>query len=178
MIREVDLKSFLPEFLGEYREIGEILSAEDSEIQVMENAVERTRDCAFISYCNDNDIGRFERMMNVFPAAVDTLEERRARILIRWNESLPYTLSTLREKLMIICGKGNFSINVKYDAYRLELTVTLTRAGQGDELERLLKRLIPANMVIDIKNSMSAEPSAGLFIGGALSTSTFFVVGE
>lgn len=178
MVREVDLGGFLPEFVGEYREIKEILRAENPEIQVMENAVERARDCAFIMYCGDHEIGRFERMMSVFPAARDTLEERQARILIRWNESPPYTLAALKEKLAAICGNDNFSIAVGYDEYRLELSVTLARAGQVEELERLLNRVVPANMIIVVYNTMTAEPSAGLFIGGAVSTSAFFAVGE
>ena len=177
MIREVDLKGFLPGFVSEYREIGETLRAEEPEIQAMENAVEQARDCAFILYCGDKEIGRFERMMGVFPAAGDTLSERQGRILIRWNESLPYTLSTLKEKLAAICGEGNFSIDVRHNEYRLELAVTLTRAGQVDELERLLQRLVPANMVVAIKNTVSAEPSAMMFVGGAVSRSAFFVIG-
>lgn len=178
MIREVDLKGFLPEFVGEYREIGEILSAEDPEIQAMENAVEQARDCAFILYCGDREIGRFERMMGVFPAAGDTLEERQGRILIRWNESPPYTLAALKEKLAAICGEGNFSVNIRNDEYILELAVTLARAGQVDELERLLQRIVPANMVVAVRNIMTVEPLAGLFIGGAVGTSTFFEIGE
>ena len=178
MIREVDLKGFLPEFVGEYREIGEILRTEDPEIQAMENAVERARDCALILYCGENEIGRFERMMNVFPNSEDTLEERQARILIRWNESPPYTLAALKEKLAAICGEGNFSVNVKYSEYRLELSVTLTRAGQVDELEQLLRRIVPANITFAVQNSINAEPSAALFIGGAVDASVFFVIGE
>lgn len=175
MIREVDLKGFLPGFVSEYREIGEILTAEQPEIQAMENAAERMRDCAFILYCGDREIGRFERMMGVFPSAGDTISERQGRILIRWNESPPYTLSALKEKLAAICGEGNFSVSVIYNEYRLELAVTLARAGQVEELERLLKRIVPANLAVAVQNTITAEPVVGLFIGGAVSTSTFFV---
>lgn len=178
MVREVDLKGFLPEFVGEYREINEILSAEEPEIQVMENAAERARDCAFIMYCGEKEIGRFERMMNVFPSSEDTLEERQVRILIRWNDSPPYTLAALKEKLAAICGEGNFSVEVWYDAYRLELYVTLARAGQVNELERLLQKIVPANMLVNVQNTMTAEPAEELFVGGAVITSTFFVLGE
>ena len=178
MVREVDLNGFLPGFVGEFREIREILNAENPEIQAMENEAERARDCSFIMHCGENEIGRFERMMGVFSSAGDTLEERQARIMIRWNEISPYTLGALKDKLAVICGEGNYSIAVEYDAYRLVLTVALTHAGQVDELERLLQRIVPANMIIDLKNSMTAEPLADLFIGGTFSTSTFFVVGE
>ena len=177
MVRKVDLKSFLPEFVGEYREIKEILKAEEPEIQVMENAVENTRDCAFIMYCGENEIKRFERMMNVFPAAGDTPEERQARILIRWNDQPPYTLAALKEKLAAICGENNFSVCIEYDEYRLEISVTLTRAGQTDELERLLQRIVPANMVVVVQNKLTFEALAKLFVGGAISRSVFFEIG-
>ena len=178
MLRKVDLKGFLPEFVGEYREISEILSAEEPEIQAMENAVESARDCSFISYCGENEVARFERMMGVFPASGSTLEERQARILIRWNESPPYTLAALKEKLAAICGEGNYSVNVVYDEYLLELSVTLSRAGQVDELERLLERVVPANMAVAINNTLTAAPVTDMFIGGAVSRSTFFIIQE
>lgn len=178
MVREVDLKGFLPEFVGEYREIDEILRAENPEIQVLENIVEQARDCAFILYCGEREIGRFESMIGIFPSAEDTLEERQARILIRWNELPPYTLAALKEKLAAICGEGNFSVNIEYDLYLLELSVTLTRAGQVDELERMLRKVIPANMIVIVKNTIIAEPFAKLFIGGAVSQSAFFVIGD
>lgn len=176
MIREIDLKGYLPEFVGEYREIKEILGAEEPEIQVMENAVEQARDCAFIMYCKEREIKRFERMMSVYPAAEDTLEERQARILIRWNDSPPYTLAALKEKIAAICGENNFSVSVEYDAYRLELSVTLTRAGQVDELERLLQRIVPANMIVSVNNTILSAPSAEMFIGGVVSTSVFLEI--
>lgn len=178
MVREINLKNLLPEFIGEYREIGEILRAEQPELQTMANGVEQARDCSFILYCDEQGVRRFERMMGVYPSERDTLSERQGRILIRWNESPPYTLSALNEKLAAICGDDNFSVSVIYDAYRLELSVTLARAGQVEELERLLQRIIPANMIVSIRNTMIAEPAAGMVIGGAISTSTFFIIGE
>lgn len=176
MAREIDLKRYLPEFVGEYREIKEILRVEEPEIRTVADAVERARDCAFIGYCGEYEIGLFERMMNVFPAPDDTLKERQARILIRWNESPPYTLAALKEKLAAICGKSGFSVGGDFDKYRLEISVTLTRAGQVDELERLLQRIVPANMEIVVYNTLTAEPSAELFVGGTVSACALAVV--
>lgn len=176
MVREIDPEGFLPEFVREFREIKEILHAEKPEIQFLADAAERARDCAFIMYCGDYEIGRFERMMGVFPAAGDTLEERQARILIRWNQAPPYTPASLKEKLAAICGEGNYSVDIHYDEYRLELAVTLTRAGQVDELERLLQRIVPANIVISVRNNMTISRSAVIFAGGAVNACAFSVI--
>ena len=178
MVREVDPEGFLPEFVREFREIKEILRAEKPELQAAADAADRARDCAFIMYCGENDIGRFERMMGAFPAAGDSLEERQARVLIRWNEAPPYTAASLGEKLAAICGEDNFSVNIRYDEYRLEIIVTLTRAGQVDELERLLQRIIPANMTISVRNNMTIGPSAVIFAGGTVSACAFSVIGS
>lgn len=178
MVREVDPEGFLPEFVREYREIKEILHAEKPELQIMADTVDRVRDCVFILYCGEYEIGRFERMMGVFPTMDDTLEERQARILIRWNEAPPYTPASLKEKLAAICGEGNYSVDIHYDEYRLEIAVTLTRAGQVDELERLLQRIVPANMVISVRNVMTADPAAELFAGGVVSGCAFCVIGD
>lgn len=176
MAREVDLKGFLPEFVGEYREIKELLRAEEPEIQAMENTAEQARDCSFILYCDKNGAERFERMMNIFPSSSDTLEERRARILIRWNEAPPYTMAALEEKLSAICGSGNFSVGGELSEYRLDISVTLTHAGQVDELERLLQKIVPANLVVSVQNILNASSSSVMFIGGAARQSAVFVI--
>lgn len=176
MVRKIDPEGFLPEFVREYREIKELLHAEKTELQIMADAADRARDCAFILYCREYEIGRFERMMGVFPAAGDTLEARQARILIRWNEAPPYTFASLKEKLAAICGEDNFAVDIRYDEYRLEIAVTLTRAGQVDELERLLQRIVPANMVITVRNTMTADSSAEIFAGGTVSACAFSVI--
>lgn len=178
MAREVDLKGFLPGFVSEYREIKEILKAEEPELQKTENAAETARDCSFISYCDENGAERFENMMNIFPSASDTLEERRARILIRWNEAPPYTLAALEKKLSAICGSGEFSIGGDLGEYRLDISVTLCRAGQVEELERLLRKIVPANLVVSVRNFLDQAPASRLYIGGAARQSVLFVIGS
>lgn len=176
MAREVDLKSFLPGFVSEYREIKEILRAEDPEIQTMEDTANRARDCSFISHCGEDGAERFERMMNIIPTSSDTLEERRARILIRWNEAPPYTMAALEKKLSAVCGSGNFSIGGGLGEYRLDISVTLCRAGQVEELERLLRKIVPANLIVSVRNYFNASPDLVLYVGGAVRQSATFVI--
>lgn len=176
MTRDVDPKSFLPGFVGEYREIKEILRAETPELRAAADAAETARDFSFIIHCGEDGLARFERIMGVFPSSEDTLSERRARIIIRWNEELPYTMAALRKKLAAICGSVGFSIGGDPDKYLLEIKASLSHKNQLEELERLLDRIVPANMVIIVRNELTPELSSELYVGGAIGTSKLFVI--
>ena len=60
MIREVNLLSFLPEFVQEYREIKHIMNSEQPEIQKLEDETEIIKNNQFILSCDIDGIARFE----------------------------------------------------------------------------------------------------------------------
>ena len=62
MIREVNLLSFLPEFVQEYREIKHIMNSEQPEIQKLEDETEIIKNNQFILSC---DIDGLKEKLNV-----------------------------------------------------------------------------------------------------------------
>ena len=110
MIRDVDLVSYLPPFIAEYREINETLKAENPEFKIMWEAVDRVLKNEFIESADEYGISRFERILKIFPSKEDSLESRRARVQARWFATIPYTWRMLIEKLISICGDSNFTL--------------------------------------------------------------------
>ena len=91
MTREIDLVSYLPPFLAEFKEIAVTLEAENPEFVLVWNAAERVLKNEFIETADEYGISRFEKLLHIFPSTEDTLESRRARVQIRWFSSIPYT---------------------------------------------------------------------------------------
>ena len=89
MIREVDLVSYLPPFMAEYREVREALDAENPEFAIAWQAADCTLRNAFIETADEYGIGRFEQMLKIYPSGTDTLESRRRRVAGRWFRALP-----------------------------------------------------------------------------------------
>lgn len=91
MIREVDLVSYLPPFVAEYKETNLTLTAENPEFVLVWEAADRALKNEFIATADEYGIGRFEKILHILPSRDDTLESRRARVQSRWFTSLPYT---------------------------------------------------------------------------------------
>ena len=120
MIRDVNLLGHLPPFIQEYMEIREIMKTENPEFQLVEDESEIIKNNQFIQSCNLTGISKFEKLIGIVPSADDTLESRINRVLVRWNDTVPYTWKTLLNKLDTLCGgSDNYEIIRKLDEHKL-----------------------------------------------------------
>ena len=174
MIREVNLLSFLPEFVQEYREIKHIMNSEQPEIQKLEDETEIIKNNQFILSCDIDGIARFENLLGITPKPDDTLDARKSRVITRWNDSIPYTYKGLKEKLNVMCGEGNYLLIPSFNEYGLEIVVSLPLSGQADELDYMLSYMIPANIVVTSRNNMVRTMTGTVNGGGTtIETSNF-----
>ena len=174
MIREVNLLSFLPEFVQEYREIKHIMNSEQPEIQKLEDETEIIKNNQFILSCDIDGIARFENLLGITPKPDDTLDARKSRVITRWNDSIPYTYKGLQEKLNVMCGEGNYLLIPSFNEYGLEIVVSLPLSGQADELDYMLSYMIPANIVVTSRNNMVRTMTGTVHGGGTtIETSNF-----
>ena len=174
MIREVNLLSFLPEFVQEYREIKHIMNSEQPEIQKLEDETEIIKNNQFILSCDIDGIARFENLLGITPKPDDTLDARKSRVITRWNDSIPYTYKGLKEKLNVMCGEGNYLLIPSFNEYGLEIVVSLPLSGKADELDYMLSYMIPANIVVTSRNNMVRTITGTVHGGGTtIETSNF-----
>lgn len=149
MIREVDLLSYIPDFLKEYEEMKVIQLALQPEIQLMEDETEVLFDNQFISSSDIRSIRRYEKMLEMQPFADDTLAERRFKVLSRWNRMIPYTKVTLRQKLAVLCGEDGYTLDIDPKKV-IAVRVALKSKRNLNEVREMLEEFVPCNMVIDL----------------------------
>ncbi len=179
MIRDVDLVSYLPPFIAEFREINSTLTAENPEFKIVWEAADRVLKNEFIATADEYGISRFERILKIYPSTEDTLESRRARVQARWFASLPYTWRMLLEKLISICGENGFTISKDFLFYKINLEVNLDIFGQVEELERIIDSMIPCNMIVISLNEIPCGAAGFAFIaGGVCSVEHFFITND
>lgn len=178
-MRTVDLVSYLPPFIAEYKEIRDTLTAENPEFNLVWDATDRVLKNEFIATADEYGISRFEKLLEIYPSREDDLETRRARVQARWLSTLPYTWRKLIEKLISICGNNKFSIQKDFLYYRIHLEVSLDIPGQVEELERLIDVMIPCNMTLTAKNTLPcvAEGVIGI-VGGVCAIETFLITND
>lgn len=152
MIREVDLVSYLPLFLADYRETHVTLEAENPEFLRVWQAADRALKNEFIETADEWGISRFEKILGIRPYEGDTVEMRRTRVLSRWHNEAPYTMRMLGLKLeRLLGGSGSFSLHPDFeDGYGLLVVIYSADDSQVEELKYLLAAMLPVNMAAEI----------------------------
>ena len=88
-MKEINLIDWLPRYLQEYREIKEIMSTENPEIEYLYKEIDITMDNQFIHTCNEKGIERFEKLLKIIPNTDDNLPGRISRCIR--DRSIPST---------------------------------------------------------------------------------------
>lgn len=179
MIREVDLVSYLPPFMADFKEVAVTLEAENPEFKIIWDAANQVLYNEFIATADEYGISRFEAILKILPSKEDTLESRRARVQARWFNAIPYTMKALISKLIALCGDNNFTITKQFDFYRLELETHLELYGQVDELEYIINTMLPCNIVVVSDNKIICDVKGlATFAGGICITEHFFITND
>lgn len=147
MAKEVDLLSYMMPLLRELKEFKEIAKAEEPEIRLLLNSIEKTLDNMFIETADEYGIARFEKILGIIPNDTATLEERRFDAMVRWNDKLPYTEEALRGFLGVLCGEEGYTLNVNHETYEVTVKLGLESQNSYEEVVSLLDRMAPVNLI-------------------------------
>lgn len=151
------LIDYLPPIMQNFKEIKEITNAEQKEVDLIDGEISKVLDNAFIESCDEYGIKKYEKLVGVTPTAQDTLESRKSRVLIRWNNFVPYSYKVLIRKLNIFCGVNNYDISGDLKNYELVIQTMLSLPGQSKELEVMLNKMLPLNIALSVLNDLEYE---------------------
>ena len=180
MIFEVDhivnLIKYLPEFMAEYREMKIITDVEDPEFNLFWGLLRQTVNNQFITTCDEQGISKFEKMLKLYPYESDTLEMRIARVLVEWNAQLPYTMRSLKQMLDALCRAGNYRVKLRNNEYVLEIDTFFYDSKMLTQLNKLLLKVLPANLAYDSTNYIVEEAKQDYYLGAAAMSSMHYVL--
>ena len=154
MIREVNLISYLPPFIAEYKETNVTLTAENPEFILVWEAAERVLKNEFIETADEYGISKFEKLLSIIPLKEDTIQIRRARVQAGWFIRLPYTWRMLLQKLTEICEIVTIILE---NSYLIHMKVEVELQWQIDSLIDVVSRMLPCNMRISVRNVLSLD---------------------
>ena len=168
---ERNIIDYFPQVLRGYREIKGIADGQQWLFDLLWNATEEVFRNQYIETADEGGIRLFERILNIKPKGSETLEERRFRVLSRWNQAqLPYTYRSLRQYLASV--SEGYETRLDANAYALYLHLRLAGYRQRDELLSILRKMIPANIAMTVQTDIPqrVEPPQLTIITGAYTT--------
>lgn len=170
----MQVQEYWPEILREVKEFKEIASAENPELEMLWQEIKNMLDDQFISTATEKGIVRREKILNVTPFADDTLETRRFRLKGLWNEKLPYTYRVLKNKLDSLCGADGYAISLNAGDYSLDIKVELTVKRMFDEINKMARQMVPANIVVTVELRYNQHITLANFTHGQLRQYTHY----
>jgi hypothetical protein len=174
MAKEVKMIDYLPGILKEVREFRAINTAENPELSSLWDAIEDVLNDQFVNDATENGVKRWESSLEISPKGTETLDIRKFRIISRLNEQLPYSYAKLKQQLETLCGENGYSIELLNEEYKLIVRVELGVRGKFMEVESLLKRTVPANIVIDLSLMYNQHSAFTNFTHSQLSNYTHY----
>lgn len=172
----VELIKYLPQWVAEYKEMQSITSVEDPEFNLFWEMLRKSINNQFITTCDEQGIGKFEKMLKLYPYEGDTLEMRIARVLVEWNAQLPYTLRSLKQMLDVLCGLNNYRIKLRNNEYVLEIDTFFYDPKMLTQLNKLLMKVLPANLVYESTNYIIENAEQKIYVGATLQSSMHYVL--
>lgn len=148
--REINVLEYLPNVIREFKEFQSLAIVQNPEIKELWSIVENVMSDQFLNDSTENGVKRWEDILRIVPKGTDSIDLRKFRILARLNEQLPYTILTLEQQLFNLCGKDGYEVELRNKEYILKVKVSLVAKGKLNEVDELLKRVVPANMIIDL----------------------------
>ena len=166
------LIDYLPPFVQEHHEIKKMMEVEQPEVDELWGSCANALDDQFVHSATENGVKRWEKIMGITPKDTDTTDERKFRILSKMNQELPYTVAKLKESLTVLCGEGNFSINLQAEDYHIEIKLALANKNNYSDVVDLLTKMIPANLTQWVQIMYNNQTVIGQFTHSELAAYT------
>lgn len=151
MAREIDLIGYLPDIMQEIREFQQIIGAENPELSLLFEKLDLVIDNCFVDSLDSYGCSRWENMLAIIPKDTDSIELRRIRIKAALNGDTPYTMRSLENKLIALCGENNVFVEYANDIFTLSVSIALQAKDQYIYIKNVLEEIVPANIIINVK---------------------------
>jgi len=165
-----------PPIMQELKEFQKIAEIEEAFFERLKQEIENIVDDQFIQTATEKGIARRERMLKISPFADDTLETRRFRVQGVWNDKLPYTYRVLLERLDSLCGPDGYVMELNAGEYSLNIKIELTRKRMFDEVVKISRQMVPANIVVTVELRYNQHLTLANFTHEQLSQYTHYQI--
>ena len=167
------LLEYLPPVLRGVREYGAILEdAQQPEMVSAWGGLENVLKDQFIVTATENGVKRWEQILGIVPKGTESLDARKFTILARMNEQLPFTYAMLEEQLRSLCGVDNYTLTIQHGDYGVYVQVGLKAKSNYDDVAGLLRRVVPANMVLYLSLKYNQQQTLAKFTHRELGSHT------
>ncbi|WP_067843576.1 putative phage tail protein [Amphibacillus sediminis] len=147
--------NYLPGYYRNFAEFIQLSKAQTAELDRLTEECDRLLDNQFVTTADERSISRRERMLAIRPnREQETLDERKLRILNRYQTKPPFTIRYLQQQLDFLLGANRSMVAVDSDQYLLTVTTSIDDAFLFKEMEYTISTIKPANLLYQQETSL------------------------
>ena len=153
-------------------DIAQIYAINDVQEARLDRVVDALENNIFLNDMTEEMIARWERMLKLIPLANDSIEDRRFRVKAKALEKLPYSYRVIISRLNTLCP-GGYQFIINEDRTSLSVKLALTSKKMMADVQELLERVVPLNMIFDVSILYTQYEKLGAFTHAELSKYTY-----
>lgn len=164
MSREIKLSKYLPKYVAEYSEIKEIGNCSEVELKNIVEETEKVKNNMFIVSCDEVGVLKYEKMIGIEVDKNNSVGLRKNKVMVKWQDTIPYTYKILEQKVNTLLGSGNCKIVYENESYTI-IIHTKTKYETLVELVKMCNELLPANLVLTVRNVAQWNSDSRISVG-------------
>lgn len=169
-----NLDELLPDYYDGVIDMHELVMAEQGQVTKLFDETIRGMANQYVMTADATGIAVFENMLGIATDMSIDLETRRVNVLASMMNHPPYTFKFLKFLLEKFAGRVELA---QYpNDFKLVVRTWLEKLGQVDQLDYLLNTIVPANLIIDSTNEITANGSGHLYVGGVVTAVESYII--
>ncbi len=144
------LIDYLPYFMKDIIEIEKVMNISQPEVDNLQLDTENLLNDFFVIGSSEEATKHYEKILDIIPKLTDSLEKRQYDILVLYNQTLPFTLESLQQKLTAICGEDGYTLNMIYEKFILDIKLELNKKHLFFTVSNLLEWIVPVNIILNL----------------------------
>lgn len=146
-LRDVDTNSYLPQVIGDAKQIKDLNLVQDWELENLWIYANRQYYNRWILEADSEGLVKYESLTGLRPEG--TLEDRRKKVFYEWNKSVLYTDRSVRQLLDELVGVDGYFMEILHSEYIVDFEIILKKgAPEVGYVYRELRTIVPANMYV------------------------------
>ena len=158
----------LPEWFKPVLEYIAIMYGGSVELSRLDEDAEQIRLNDHIQTADATTIRYWERFLGIASSAGDTLAFRRDRVMMRINQTVPFTIWHLRDQLRELFGE-DYTLEVNPAECWIRIIVTSDRYGAISLLHDLIYSYVPAHLYVYSNQQVSNMTSSNAYYAARMS---------
>ncbi len=144
---ETNICKYYPHWFRRILDFQALCYTERQELRFLAEAMDQIHKNLFVQTMDEGTTAQWEAILRILAAPGEDLAFRRLRVLNRLALHPPFTLIFLREKLDLIFGPGNYTVEVDYPNYTLYIESAVKNQQYFSEVSALLNIIKPCHIV-------------------------------